>query len=105
MTRATPHSPIPAYAAAVAGIALFSVMDMVMKGLTLALGTFAALLWRSLIGIVLGAIPFLATRNPWPKGTALRLHLLRGAIMVPMAVFFFWGLARVPMAQAVARST
>ena len=77
-------------------------MDMVMKGLTLAVGTFAALLWRSLIGIALGAVPFLATRNPWPRGTALRLHLLRGVIMVPMAVFFFWGLARVPMAQAVA---
>ena len=97
-----PHSPIPAYAAAVAGIALFSVMDMVMKGLTLAIGTFPTLLWRSLIGIALAAIPFLATRNAWPRGTALRLHLLRGVMMVPMAVLFFWGLARVPMAQAVA---
>lgn len=97
-----PHSPVPAYAAAVAGIALFSVMDMVMKGLTLAIGTFPTLLWRSLIGIALAAIPFLATRNPWPRGTALRLHLLRGTMMAPMAVLFFWGLARVPMAQAVA---
>jgi S-adenosylmethionine uptake transporter len=96
------HSPVPAYAAAVAGIALFSVMDMVMKGLTLAIGAFPTLLWRSLIGIALAAIPFLATRNSWPKGTALRLHLLRGTMMVPMAILFFWGLARVPMAQAVA---
>jgi S-adenosylmethionine uptake transporter len=86
----------------VAGIALFSIMDMVMKGLTLAIGTFPTLLWRSLIGIALAAIPFVMTRNPWPKGTALRLHLLRGTMMVPMAVLFFWGLARVPMAQAVA---
>ena len=97
-----PHNPLPAYAAAVAGIALFSIMDMVMKGLTLAIGTFPTLLWRSLIGIGLAAAPFLITRNPWPKGTALRLHLLRGTIMVPMAILFFWGLARVPMAQAVA---
>ncbi len=97
-----PNSPIPAYAVAVAGIALFAVMDMVMKGLTLAIGTFPTLLWRSLIGIALAAIPFLATRNAWPRGTALRLHLLRGVMMVPMAVLFFWGLARVPMAQAVA---
>jgi S-adenosylmethionine uptake transporter len=102
VNRDLQHSPLPAYAAAVAGIALFSIMDMVMKGLTLAIGTFSALLWRSLIGIALAGIPFLATRNPWPKGTALRLHLLRGTIMVPMAIFFFWGLARVPMAQAVA---
>jgi S-adenosylmethionine uptake transporter len=96
------HNPLPAYAAAVAGIALFSVMDMVMKGLTLAIGAFPTLLWRSLIGIALAAVPFAVTRNPWPKGMALRLHLLRGAMMVPMAVLFFWGLARVPMAQAVA---
>jgi S-adenosylmethionine uptake transporter len=102
VSRAPQHSPIPAYAAAVAGIALFSVMDMVMKGLTLAIGAFPTLLWRSLIGIALAAIPFLATRNAWPKRTALRLHLLRGTMMVPMAVLFFWGLARVPMAQAVA---
>jgi len=98
----SPHSPLPAYAAAVAGIALFSIMDMVMKGLTLAIGTFPTLMWRSLIGIALAAIPYLATRNPWPRGTALRLHLLRGTMMVPMAILFFWGLARVPMAQAVA---
>jgi S-adenosylmethionine uptake transporter len=102
VNRAAQHSPLPAYAAAVAGIALFSIMDMVMKGLTLAIGAFPTLLWRSLIGIGLAAIPFLLTRNPWPRGTALRLHLLRGTMMVPMAVLFFWGLARVPMAQAVA---
>jgi S-adenosylmethionine uptake transporter len=99
---AAPHNPVPAYAAAVAGIALFSIMDMVMKGLTLALGTFPTLMWRSLIGIGLASIPYLATRNPWPRGTALKLHLLRGTMMVPMAILFFWGLARVPMAQAVA---
>jgi S-adenosylmethionine uptake transporter len=97
-----PHNPLPAYAAAVAGIALFSIMDMVMKALTLAIGTFPKLMWRSLIGILLAAIPFLVTRNPWPRGVALRLHLLRGTMMVPMAIFYFWGLARVPMAQAVA---
>jgi S-adenosylmethionine uptake transporter len=97
-----PHNPVPAYAVGILGIALFSIMDMVMKGLTLEIGTYATLLWRSLIGIGLAAIPYVVTRNPWPRGTALRLHLLRGAMMVPMAILFFWGLARVPMAQAVA---
>lgn len=97
-----PPTPLPAYAVAVLGIALFSIMDMVMKGLTLAIGTYPTLLWRSLIGIALAAGPYLMTRRSWPGRTALRLHLLRGAIMVPMAIFFFWGLARVPMAQAVA---
>ena len=99
---APPHSPAYAYAVAVIGIALFSVMDMVMKGLTLALGTYPTLFWRSLIGISLALPPYLATRKEWPGKTAIRLHLLRGIMMVPMAVLFFWGLARVPMAQAVA---
>lgn len=97
-----PNNPVPAYLVGILGIALFSIMDMVMKGLTLAIGTYSTLLWRSLIGIALAAIPYLATRNSWPRGTALRLHLLRGVMMVPMAIFFFWGLTRVPMAQAVA---
>jgi S-adenosylmethionine uptake transporter len=97
-----PHSPLPAYAAAIGGIALFSLMDMVMKGLTLAIGTYPTMLWRSLVGMLLVTGPYLATRNGWPGRTALRLHLLRGTMMVPMAIFFFWGLARVPMAQAVA---
>jgi S-adenosylmethionine uptake transporter len=97
-----PHSPLPAYAAAVAGIALFSIMDMVMKGLTLAIGTYPTMLWRSLVGMLLVTGPYLISRNGWPGRTALRLHLLRGTMMVPMAIFFFWGLARVPMAQAVA---
>jgi len=97
-----PHTPVPAYIAAIAGIALFSIMDMVMKALTLAIGTYPTLLWRSLIGIGLAAIPYLAARSRWPGPTALKLHLLRGTMMVPMAIFFFWGLARVPMAQAVA---
>lgn len=96
------HNPLPAYSVAVLGIALFSIMDMVMKGLTLEIGTYPTLLWRSLIGIGLATIPYLAMRKKWPGRTALRLHLLRGVMMVPMAIFFFWGLARVPMAQAVA---
>ena len=95
-------SLLPAYAAAVAGIALFSIMDMVMKGLTLAIGAFPTLMWRSLVGICLASVPYFATRKRWPGRTAMRLHLLRGTIMVPMALLFFWGLARVPMAQAVA---
>ena len=68
MTR--PATPFAAYSTAVAGIALFSIMDMVMKGLTLAIGTYPTLLWRSLIGIPLAAIPYFATRKRWPARTA-----------------------------------
>jgi S-adenosylmethionine uptake transporter len=47
---------------------------------------------------------FLALRKPWPAGPVLRVHLTRGLVSLPMAILFFWGLARVPMAQAIALS-
>ncbi|MGJ3628933.1 EamA family transporter [Sphingomonas sp. MMS24-JH45] len=36
-----------------------------------------------------------------PSARAARLHVLRGAITAAMALLFFWGLAHVPMAQAI----
>ena len=96
------HTPLNAYAAAIAGIAFFSVMDMVMKGLTLAIGTYPTMLWRSLIGVALAGALFAYHRPPWPDAATLRLHVFRGTVTTAMALLFFWGLARVPMAQAVA---
>ena len=73
-----------------------------MKRLALAIGTYNALLWRTLAGALVGAAFFFGTRNAWPGPAAMRVHLTRGLLSVPMALFFFWGLARVPMAQAIA---
>jgi S-adenosylmethionine uptake transporter len=98
------HTPLPAYAAAIAGIGFFSIMDMVMKGLVLATSTFATLLYRSLTGVVLAVVLVLVFRPSRPSAAALKLHLLRGAITASMSFLFFWGLARVPMAQGVALS-
>jgi S-adenosylmethionine uptake transporter len=91
-----------AFAVAALGIASFSAMDAVMKGLSLAIGTYNALLWRTLTGATLAGLIFFGAGNRWPGRAALRIHLVRGGIGVPMAITFFWGLARVPMAQAIA---
>ncbi|MFL6864014.1 MAG: DMT family transporter [Allosphingosinicella sp.] len=90
------------FAVAALGIALFSTMDALMKGLALGIGAYNALLWRTLAGALLGGAFFLARRSAWPRRAALRVHLLRGALSSVMAILFFWGLARVPMAQAIA---
>ena len=95
-------STLPAYGIAILGIATFSVMDMVMKELTLALGIFAAFLFRCLFGLVMSGSLFAIVLPAWPDRQTLRIHVVRGLIMTPMAILFFWGLARVPMAQAVA---
>jgi S-adenosylmethionine uptake transporter len=86
---------------ACAGIATFSAMDALMKGLSLAIGAYNALLWRTLAGALFGGAVFMARRMKWPERPAMRIHLVRGILSVFMAITFFWGLARVPLAQGV----
>lgn len=90
--------------AACLGVAFFSCMDAVMKGLSLAIGVYNALLWRSLAGTLMGGAAMLVLRPPWPERHVLRLHLLRGVIVSVMALAFFWGIARLPLAEAIALS-
>lgn len=73
-----------------------------MKRLSIESGAYAAVLWRSVAGALLTGSVFLARRQRWPRGAAIRLHLARGAAVGSSVLLFFWGLARMPMAQGVA---
>lgn len=95
-------SPLAAFGVAVLGIAIFSSMDAVMKGLVIALGAYDTLVWRTLAGTILTGLIYLPRRRGWPSRATMRVHLIRGGVSSVMAVTFFWGLARVPMAQAIA---
>lgn len=99
-----PAAPLTAFAVASLGIAIFSSMDAVMKGLVLALGAYNALTWRMLAGTIVSAIPYAASKPKWPARAVLRLHIVRALVSAAMAFLFFWGLGRVPMAQAIALS-
>ena len=94
-------TPLTAFLVGTLGIATFSGMDAVMKGLVLALGTYATMVWRMLAGVAMSGTLF-AMRPRWPSRSTMRIHLFRGALTTVMAVLFFWGLARVPLAQAIA---
>jgi S-adenosylmethionine uptake transporter len=94
-------SPALAFAVAALGIGLFSIMDAVMKSLVLAVGVYNALFWRTAIATGLGAAAWRASGGTRPSGRGLRLHLMRGGVTAVMALLFFWGLGRVPMAQAI----
>jgi S-adenosylmethionine uptake transporter len=94
-------SPALAFAIAALGIGLFSMMDAVMKSLVLAIGVYNALLWRQMVSVGLGAVAWKLGNSGRPSGRALKLHLARGLVTTVMGVLFFWGLARVPMAQAI----
>lgn len=99
-----PSQNLAAFLVACLGIALFCVMDTLMKGLVIALGVYNALLWRSLSGSLLSTALFLGTRTAWPRPPILRLHLLRGTIVTGIALLWFWSLEFLPLAEAVALS-
>ena len=101
MTR---NSPAVAFAVATLGIAIFSAMDAMMKGLSIEIGAYNAMLWRSVIALGLSGTLFLGMRRRWPGPVALKLHFWRGIASATSVLLFFWGLARVPIAQGVALS-
>ena len=87
---------------ALAAVGVLSTMDAVMKGLVLAIGLYATSIWRSIVGLVLSALIYLPVRKAWPSARVMRLHVIRGAVVTVMGLLFFFGLARIPMAQAIA---
>lgn len=99
MNRASPPF---AFAIGVLGIALFSSMDALMKLLVLAIGTYNSLFWRILATLVIAGAFYAFTHPQRPSREVMRIHVIRGAVSAVMAFLFFWGLARMPMAQAIA---
>jgi S-adenosylmethionine uptake transporter len=101
--RAAVSVAIP-FAVACLGIALFSAMDAAMKGVSIAIGAYSAMLWRQAIGASLGLLPYLLTRKAWPSRAGFRVHVLRGLVASIMAVLFFYGITRIPLAEGIALS-
>lgn len=102
----TPHHEHHAapFIAVTVGIALFSVMDGLMKNASIAVGAYNAMLFRSLIGTALMFPLWKLRGGVWPYAGAMKLHALRGMVSGGMATTFFWGLVRVPMAEGIALS-
>lgn len=98
------NSPAIPFSVATLGIALFALMDAVMKGLATDLGAYNAMFWRGCCSIVLVLLLYLWKRPAWPAPTVLRLHLWRGGVVAVIAFLFFWGLVYVPLAEAIALS-
>ena len=86
------------------GLAFFNLMDAAMKSLSITLGTYNAILWRVLLSLVLVGVLYVIGRPKMPTRSTMYLHLQRGIVTVFMAFLFFWGLVRVPIAEAIALS-
>src|SRR5438128_10867573 len=77
-------------------------MDAMMKHLVLVIGIFAVSVWRATVNLGFGATLYLPQRKSWPSRRTLIIHVARGMIVTAMAFLFFWGIGRVPLAQAIA---
>lgn len=104
MTPPRPHHPAAPFLAVTLGIALFSVMDGLMKSAALAVGAYTAMLVRSLIGAGLIYPLWRWREGAWPSRANMKLHALRGAVSGTMATSFFAGLVHLPLAEGIALS-
>jgi S-adenosylmethionine uptake transporter len=101
VNRVAQH-PVQAFLAALAAVGTLSIMDAVMKHLVLAIGIFAVSVWRALANLIIASAIYLPRRGPWPEKAVMRVHIARSVIVTVMAFLFFWGIGRVPLAQAIA---
>ena len=93
-----PYLPI---GLALGGVFLYSVLDAVMKAQGLAMGAYSAMYWRNVTGAIFAAALYLPVRPPRPSRPAFRLHIARSVLTAVMMYCFFFGLTRVPLAQAI----
>ena len=101
MNRVAQH-PVRGFLAALAAVAVLSVMDAVMKHLVLVIGIVAVSVWRSATNLAISSAIYLPRRLRWPDRKTLLVHIIRGADVTVMAALFFWGIGRVPLAQSIA---
>jgi len=101
VNRVVQH-PVQGFLAALGAVAVLSVMDAVMKHLVLAIGIIAVSMWRAIANMAISAAIYLPRRHAWPSRPTLKIHVARGVLVTVLAFLFFWGIGRVPLAQAIA---
>lgn len=101
MPRVEQH-PLQGFIAALGAVAFLSIMDAVMKHLVIALGIVAVSMWRAIVNMAISGALYAPLRRPWPSRSTLKIHVTRGVLVAALAFLFFWGIGRVPLAQAIA---
>jgi len=90
---------------ALLGVLMFSLLDTIMKAQALAMGTYSAMFWRMVFGMLFAFLllfPRVQVRTI--SGPALKIHMLRAALTTLMTYLFFFSLTRIPLAQAIGLS-
>jgi S-adenosylmethionine uptake transporter len=94
--------PVQGFLAALGAVAVLSIMDAVMKHLVIAIGIVAVSIWRAIVNLAISGGLYLPRRQKWPSRRILWIHIGRSVVVTIMAVLFFWGIGRVPLAQGIA---
>jgi len=89
---------------ALLGMALFTAMDAMVKGLTPHFPTFQIVCLRFLFTAIWIGVALLVLRPGWPRRDKVAAHALRAVLMVATAVCFFYALGQVPLAELFALS-
>jgi S-adenosylmethionine uptake transporter len=101
MNARTPAAPVIACSFA---IFILSGMDAAMKTLVIAVGVYNVVLWRSMLATVVSGSVWLSGPRTWPQRSVLKLHVLRSVLIAIILLTFFWGLAKLPLADAIGLS-
>jgi len=101
VNRVAQH-PVQAFVVTLAAVGSLSIMDAVMKHLVIAIGIIAVSIWRAVVNLTIAGGLYLPRRLRWPSRPTLKIHVARGVLVTGLAFLFFWGIGRVPLAQAIA---
>ncbi len=89
---------------AAAGIAVLSIMDAVIKGMSASYPTFQVAFLRFACGSLVAVVVIAAMRPGWPSRETVTANMMRSVIAVVTAVSFFYALAKLPLAETLVLS-
>jgi drug/metabolite transporter (DMT)-like permease len=86
---------------AAAGIALLSIMDAVIKGMSASYPTFQVAFLRFAFGSLVIAVIMTVLRPGWPSRETFMANAVRSVVAVVTAVSFFYALGQLPLAETL----
>ena len=89
---------------AIAGIAILSVMDAVIKGMAAYYPIFQVTFLRFVCGTIVATGVILVTRPGWPSRETVIANGLRSIVAVLTATTFFYALGQLPLAETLVLS-
>jgi drug/metabolite transporter (DMT)-like permease len=88
-----------AIALATLAIFLLTVMDSVIKSLSVQFNTLQIMYFRTVVGLLCAGVLFAVVRPGLPSLVQLKSHAIRSGIMLATGLMFFYALGQMPLAE------